>query len=1499
LVVTDRGTYHPGEDVKVSQRIRNTSGNTNLEGATVRVDVRDGAGLLLSSTVRPVPTLPVTGVFDTNDLYQISASARPGAFLAGAEVRDASGQLLASSQHSFSVAYQPTDTVTGTLTVQSPFGVGQLLRTDALLRNSGGLAVSSGQAKVLLVDAKSLAVQSTGSAVVDLSAGGEISVQIDIPTVGVTTGQKLLVLMLDGRTLDRSTSQAMEVVDQEPPLVTISGVQDLVFTRFDVAPEVTITDQSAFSSTLKLDGAAFVSGTTVSGEGEHELTVNAVDFFGNAALRTVRFTIDKTPPQLTLAGPEDGAVLSESTTLSYTVVETNPGNTTSSHSNGQVVSAEGDYTWSVQTTDSAGNVASETRHFTIDLTAPSLSITVTSTFYSSPVSPLVQILEAHPGTTTVLLDGSTYVPGTPIDTEGSHTLEVISIDAAGNTSREEVHFTLDFTPPQIAINGAADGQHSPTPLTPAALVSDQNLASIEATLDGAPYDPGTPVTAEGTHTIEVVATDLAGNVTRIERTFTLDYTPPAVAVDGVANGAFLRDGASPTFSAEDLHLAAAVATLDGAPFTSGEAVVAEGTHTLRVSGVDLAGNATQVERTFVIDRTPPALVVTGVADGQFSNSATLPNVASFDLHPDLTEVTLDGAPYTAGTAVFTEGTHTLEIVSVDRAGNLTQTLITFTLDYTAPAVTVAGVVDGAFLRDGASPTFSAEDLHLSSAVATLDGAPFISGSSVLAEGTHTLRVTGVDLAGNSTQIERTFVIDRTPPAVSVSGVVDGQVSNAAPMPAFSASDLYLASTEATLDGAPFTPGTPVTAEGTHILVVTSTDLAGNVTQRQWVFTLDFTPPTVSIAGVIDGQHSLSSVSPTFSATDLNLDSVSATLNGAPFTSGTPVSTEGVHILRVSAVDRAGNRTEAEVRFTLDLTAPTVSIGGVFEGQHSRIPVSPTLSANDVYLASLSALLDGAPFTSGTSVSAEGTHRLFAEATDRAGNRAEAEATFTLDYTTPTVSISGVTEGQITRTSVSPTFSATDLHLASVSATIDGAPFNNGDTVSAEGPHSLKVTATDRAGNTVVIERAFTIDRTSPVITINGVSEGEHRRTALSLSYSATDVTLASVTATLNGATFPSGASVGTEGPHRLVVTATDRAGNTATAERNFVIDLTAPVVTVTGVTEGANADIFTPVFTATDLYLLSISATLDGAPFTSGTPVTSIGTHVLAVTAIDRAGNQTTVTRTFRVVDYRPSFRYAACAMDKLTVTTLSRVEGKTGKASVAANGDIQVDTLSTVTGDAVAGDDAFLATLSTVGGKVYYADNFTRLLGAAIGGSQKVTPAPRPCGCGYELEARLEDVRLHNDNARLLAIPSIASRIHQGGMVVSVSTVELPAGRYYLEYLWLSGLSRLKPAPGAKVELFVAGAVHVDVLSTLGALPNGAESLLVVSGADSAQGDSVVIHNLTESALLLYAPKADMALANVSTLHGAVVGRNVQLSTGQRLVSQYGQLSPTPLTCQ
>ncbi|HOX21968.1 MAG TPA: fibronectin type III domain-containing protein, partial [Elusimicrobiales bacterium] len=84
-------------------------------------------------------------------------------------------------------------------------------------------------------------------------------------------------------------------IDLTPPAVSISGIEEGKTYRVAVIPQVSASDLHLSSVTLMLDGAAYVSGAEINGNGSHAFTATAYDLAGNSKSKTVNFVLAAPP----------------------------------------------------------------------------------------------------------------------------------------------------------------------------------------------------------------------------------------------------------------------------------------------------------------------------------------------------------------------------------------------------------------------------------------------------------------------------------------------------------------------------------------------------------------------------------------------------------------------------------------------------------------------------------------------------------------------------------------------------------------------------------------------------------------------------------------------------------------------------------------------------------------------------------------------------------------------------------------------------------------------------------------------------------------------------------------------------------------------------------------------------------------------------------------------------------------------------------------------------
>ncbi|MBL8470942.1 MAG: DUF4347 domain-containing protein, partial [Rhodocyclaceae bacterium] len=335
-------------------------------------------------------------------------------------------------------------------------------------------------------------------------------------------------------------------------------------------------------------------------------------------------------------------------------------------------------------------------------------------------------------------------------------------------------------------------------LTPGGVESG---ALIEYSTDGTNWSSSAPPAAEGSNTVYVRQTDVAGNTSAASAayTYTLDTTVAApsfaLANDTGSNGTdgVTNDGTVNVTLASDVA-SWQYSTDGGANWTSGSGTsftLAEGTYaagSVLVRQTDIAGNTssnTGNAGAITVDNTTPA--APGVAlttDTGASNSDRVTNTAG--LTPSgveagaTLEYSTDGTNWSTSAPTAAEGSNTVYVRQTDVAGNTSaaSSVYTYTLDTTVAAPSFALVNDtGGNGADGVTNDGTV-NVTLASDVASWEystdgGANWNTGSGssfTLAAGTYaagSVLVRQTDIAGNlssNTGNAAAITVDATAPA---------------------------------------------------------------------------------------------------------------------------------------------------------------------------------------------------------------------------------------------------------------------------------------------------------------------------------------------------------------------------------------------------------------------------------------------------------------------------------------------------------------------------------------------------------------------------------------------------------------------------------------------------------------------------------------------------------------------------------------------------------------
>ena len=924
-------------------------------------------------------------------------------------------------------------------------------------------------------------------------------------------------------------------IDKTAPVGELVGAVNNGFTNSDV---LFVWHEAGCTATL--NGEPYESGTAITAEASYELRL--YDAAQNVTVYS--FEIDKTAPIGSFLGTgyQDGAMYVFSTSVQFTWSESyiTAKLDGDDYKKRDIISAQDFYR--LELTDRAGN--STVYVFEIDLQKPEGELVgnynlVNGIYYFKEAFSFVW----EETNCTATLDGNEYLSGDLITDEASYV--IVLKDCVGNYT--EIKAVLDktapvaeFSSPYNTVNGVLYFKSS--------FFVNWNGTEVTATLNDINYVKKSYIEEE--KSFALVLSDLSGNTSTYS--MVLDTTAPTVLFSASAVNNFGTLYFKNKFQISWLE-SEITATLNGNYITNNSIVSIEQNYELQV--VDRAGNSTKYS--LVLDTTAPVGELVGVTNGGISNASV-----SFKWSEAGCTATLNGENYKKGSNISSPDTYVILIYDI--AGNFTE--YTFVLDFEVPVGELVGVTNGGITKGDVFFTWSSEGL-----TATLNGEPYAKGHSIIEEKLHTIILTSE--AGNSTTY--TFEIDKTAPVGELIGVENGGITKSTVL--FKWSE---AGCTATLNDVDFDKNSYISEEGTHLLVLT--DRAGNSTELR--FTIDREAPVGYLTGVENGGITKENVILSWSETGCT-----ATLNGAPYESGTAITAEASYELRL--YDAVQNVTV--YTFEIDKTAPVGELVGVTNGGITNGSVYCTWKENGITVT-----LNGENYTKKTVLTADNTYLLVL--VDRAGNSAELR--FTIDREAPVGYLTGVENGGITNGSVSFSWSE-----AGCTATLNGEPYANGSIISEERTYTIILK--DICQN--VVSFTFTIDKTAPTGKLVGVTNDGITNNNVRLEFSR------EYTAYLNDISYNSGVDITEEGSY--VLRLYDAAQNVTVY--SFEIDKTAPVGSFSSSSTSVLGLQFYPKNTSFIWSDEGCTATLNGFEYTFGTPITEDNSYELRL--YDAAQNVT------------------------------------------------------------------------------------------------------------------------------------------------------------------------------------------------------------------------------------------------------------------------------------
>jgi len=706
--------------------------------------------------------------------------------------------------------------------------------------------------------------------------------------------------------------------------------------------------------------------------------------------------------------------------------------------------SDGEYTFTVRATDEFDESTTETRDFTIDTVAPTLSVTSgpegptnddtpTFGFSVSGASDVECAIEPADEELGDCSGASSHGPSGSL-ANGDYTFRAQATDAAGNTASDTRDFSVDTVDPTISITS---GPSVPTnDNTPTFEFSVGGASTIECAIAGelgscSGGDSHTESLSDGSYTFTIRATDSAGNVTTQTRNFTVDTVAPTVSITSGPTGT--TNDSTPTFgfsvggaSTVECSIAGELDSCSGA--SSHTESLSDGQYTFTVQATDAAGNTSSDTRDFVVDTVDPSVSITSGPSGATSDSS--PTFGFSVGGASTVECSIEGSfgpcsGATSHTEQLSDGSYTFRVRASDTAGNVSTQTRSFTVDTLAPTVSITSGPTGP--TNDSTPTFGfsvsgASDVECAIAGELDSCSGGNSHTESLSDGSYTFVVQATDAAGNTTSKTRDFVLDTVAPTVSITSGPEGPTNDDMPLFGFSVSgeskvECAIEPADEELgdcSGASSHTPSGSLANGDYTFRVKASDAAGNIASDTHDFAVDTAAPSLSITSGPAGPTNNSAPLFGFSAsgpstfkcalgpTDHQTEEQFGNCSGVGVHASSSLE-DGDYTFRVRATDVVGNTAGEFRQFTVDTIAPTVSItSGPLGTTGDNTPLFgfSAVDADVVQCAIVPAYALGVCSNGASHGPAEplpdGSYTFRVVAADMAGNTASTTRIFTVD-----------------------------------------------------------------------------------------------------------------------------------------------------------------------------------------------------------------------------------------------------------------------------------------------------------------------------------------------------------------------------------------------------------------------------------------------------------------------------------------------------------------------
>jgi predicted secreted hydrolase len=807
--------------------------------------------------------------------------------------------------------------------------------------------------------------------------------------------------------------------------------------------------------------------------------------------------------------------------------------------------------------------------------------------------------------------------------DGNYLVQINAVDLIGNSNSSLFSVTIDNTKPMIIINGPTNNSYIQPGDILDFYVIDTNLMAVNYTINGGnhnaisePYNISTTAWVDEDYTIHFYAVDFAGNTNSSWFFFSLDSIQPLIILNSPENNSVIPSGIELDFLINDSNLLNVSYSINGGndvslptPYNISTTGWADGDYVVQINALDLAGNFNSSWFLFTIDSTKPNIILNSPGNNSVIPNGTILDFTIIDEHLLEANYSINGGgnisfsdPYNISTAGWPDDDYLVQINTIDMAGNTNSSWYFFTIDSTTPIIQLNSPLNNSFIPSGTILDFLIVDEHIKSVNYSInDGGdififdPFDISTFGWDDGGCKIQINALDRAGNSNSSWFFFTIDSTSPEIILNSPPSNSIVPNGTILNFSIVDDNLLHANYSINGGNdtvfthpydlFTSGWP---EGDYSIQIQAIDLAGNTHSSLFLFTIDSSPPVISLISPDDNSVIPKGTLLDFFVMDHNLIQCNYSINGEPdipfldpFDIPTSDWPDDDYTIQINALDIAGNLTSEIFHFVIDSTKPLIQLNSPNNNSfiHEGIPLD--FSVIELNLLHANYSINGEPdisFTNPYNISSsnwpDDEYTIQINAIDKAGNYKSESFFFTIDSTKPTTILNSPNNNSFIQKGTILDFSIEDTNLEHVNYSINleenitlSEPYTIPTSELPNDEYMIQINTIDLAENSNSSWFLFTLDSTKPEIHLNFPENNTVNKKGIKLNLTVDDINLFHVNYSVNGEmniplSEPFNIPTGDwkDGKYKIQINAVDKAGNSNSSWYQFTIDSTKPTV---------------------------------------------------------------------------------------------------------------------------------------------------------------------------------------------------------------------------------------------------------------------------------------------------------------------------------------------------